>query len=359
VPAGSRSDLILNDVITDTTSLPAIIESSAPILAERNMGLTTDVDGGPGISRLSRIWYFAEGSTENTNRTFLILFNPQAAAVPATITYMRSDGTQLEQKVQINARDRLVVAVNDFLPSASFGVRVIAAQPIAVERTMRFGLRQTGLSTGRGIDTLSRRWLFAEGTTEGSFQMRLLVLNPNDQLAKTEAVFMGPDGQREVRRYAIPPRTQQVINVNDVVPALGVSTEVTSDRPVAVERAITFNDANNAAGTVGAGALAPSYGWAFVDGRTTDSTYYLCVSNPNLAPATVTVNFVFGDGATAKQQIRVPAESRYTLAVHELYPNEGSVAAVVRSTQPIIAERSIYPGGGARGGATTLGIPLP
>jgi hypothetical protein len=35
------------------------------------------------------------------------------------------------------------------------------------------------------------------------------------------------------------------------------------------------------------------------------------------------------------------------------------VAAVVRATQPIVAERSIYPGGGARGGATTLGIPLP
>ncbi|MEI7772608.1 MAG: peptidoglycan recognition family protein, partial [Chloroflexales bacterium] len=359
VPSGTRSDMILNDVITGTTSLPAIIESSAPILAERNMGLTTDVDGGPGISRLSRIWYFADGSTEDTNRTFLILFNPQAAAVPATITYMRSDGTQLEQKVQINARDRLVVSVSDVLPSASFGARVIAAQPIAVERTMRFGLRQTGLSTGRGIDTLSRRWLFAEGTTQGSYQMRLLVLNPNDQPVKAEAVFMGPDGQHEVRRYAIPPRTQQVINVNDVVPGLGVSSEVTSDRPVVVERSITFNDANNAAGTVGAGALAPSYAWAFVDGRTSDSSYYLCVSNPNLAPATVTVSFVFGDGATARQQFYVPAASRYTLAVHELYPNEDSVAAVVRGTQPIVAERSIYPGGGARGGATTLGFPLP
>ncbi len=364
VPAGARSDLILNDLITDTafistTSLPMIVESSAPLLAERNMGLTTDVDGGPGIDRLSRIWYLAEGSTEDTNRTFLILFNPQATAVPVTITYMRSDSTQLEQKVQINAQDRLVVATNDFLPSASFGVRVIAAQPIAVERTMRFGLRQTGLSTGRGIDTLSRRWLFAEGTTQGSFQMRLLVLNPNDQMSKVEAVFMGSDGLRKTRRYAIPPRTQQVINVNDVVPGVGISTEVTSDRPVAVERVLTFNDANSAAGTVGAGAMTPSYGWTFVDGRTSDSTYYLCVSNPNQAPTTVTVNFVFGDGATAKQQFRVPAEARYTLAVHELYPNEGSVVAVVRATQPIVAERSIFPGDGARGGATTLGIPMP
>ncbi|MBX0328147.1 peptidoglycan recognition protein family protein [Oscillochloris sp. ZM17-4] len=295
VPAGARSDLVLNDVISGTTSLPAIVESSAPLLAERSMNLTTDVDGGPGISRLSRIWYFAEGSTEGTNSTYLILFNPQAAAVSATITYMRSDGTQFEQKVQISARDRLVVAVHDVLPDASFGARVIAAQPIAVERTMRFGRSPEGaapgLHTGRGIDTLSRRWLFAEGTTENGFQMRLLVLNPNDQPANTEAVFMGPDGASDVRRYAIPPRSQLVINVNDVVPDLGVSTEVTADRPVAVERAMTFN--GGAAGSVGAGALAPGYSWAFVDGRTRDASYYLCVSNPNPAPATVTVDFVF------------------------------------------------------------------
>lgn len=357
VPAGARSDLSLGEVITGTTSLPAVVESSASILVERSMNLTTDVDGGPGIDRLSRIWYFAEGSTEGTNHTYLILFNPQAATVPATITYMRSDGTQFEQKVQINARDRIVVSVNDVLPGGSFGTRVVSAQPIAVERTMRFGDRQTGLHTGRGIDTLSRRWLFAEGTTQNGFQMRLLVLNPNDQPANTEAVFMGPDGTRTVRRYAIPPRAQLAINVNDVVPDLGVSTEVTADRPVAVERAMTFN--GGAAGAVGTGAMATGYTWAFVEGRTNDASYYLCVSNPNQAPATVTVNFVFSDGATAQQQFRVPAEARYTLAVHEIYPDESSITAIVRGTQPIVAERSLYPGGGTRGGATVLGIPMP
>jgi hypothetical protein len=33
------------------------------------------------------------------------------------------------------------------------------------------------------------------------------------------------------------------------------------------------------------------------------------------------------------------------------------VVATVRATQPIIAERSFFPGGGARGGLTSLGIP--
>lgn len=358
VPAGARSDLIINDLISNANALPAIIESSAPILAERSMSLTTDIDGGPGINRLSRIWYFAEGSTQGDSRTYLILFNPQSHPVAATITYMSNDGTQLGQEVQIPAQDRLVVSMNEHLPNANFGVRVIANQPIAVERTMRFGEQQRGLHTGRGIDTLARRWYFAEGTTEGDFQMRLLVLNPNDQPANVEATFQGPEGTAAVRRYAIPPRTQLAINANEVVPNLGVSTEVRADRPIAVERAMIFN--NGAAGSVGAGALAPNYSWAFVEGRTRDSSYYLCVSNPNPAPATVTVNFVFADGATAREELRIPAQARYTMAVHQLYPNEASVAAVLHATQPIVAERSLYPGTSTdRGGATTLGIPIP
>lgn len=365
VPANARADLTVNDLVQGAPALPAIVESSAPILAERSMGLNTDIDGGPGISQLSRVWYFAEGSTEDGSRTFLILFNPNPAAVQASVTYMRRDGINYQQAVQIAGQSRLVIAVNDItqpdgslpLGGQNFGVQVIAGQPIAVERTMRFGPNQAGLHTGRGIATLSRTWHFAEGTTEGDFRYRLLILNPNSQPASTEATFMRPDGSAEVRRYAVPPRSQLVVNVNEIVPDLGVSATVTSDRPVAAERSLVFNGGR--AGTVGAGAPEPALRWAFVDGRTSDATYYLCVSNPGKLRARVTVNLSFSGGATGVQSFEVPPGARYTLAVHELYPNENTVAAVVRGTQPIVAERSFFPGGGVRGGSTTLGIPLP
>lgn len=365
VAPGRRSDLTINTLVQDESALPAIVESSAPLLVERSMGLTSDIGGGPGISRLSRVWYFAEGSTEGTNRTFLVLFNPNAASAQATVTYMRRDGTTLNQEVQIAGQDRLVITVGDItqpdgslpLQGANFGVQVIANQPIAAERTMRFGLGQTGMHTGRGIATLAREWHFAEGTTEGDFRMRLLVLNPNRQAANLEVSFMGPDGQQELRRYAVPPRTQLMIDANEVVPNMGISTKLRSDRPVAVERSLNFN--NGAAGSVGAGATAPGLRWAFVDGRTTDATYYLCVSNPGLLPADVTVDLRFSDGAVGSQSFRVPAGARYTMAVHEFYPDEASLTALVRATQPIVAERSLFPGGGARGGFTVLGLPLP
>jgi hypothetical protein len=355
VPAGGRADLVVNDVITGTSSLPAIVESSAPLLAERTMGLTSDIDGGPGINRLSRIWYFAEGSTEGTNRTFLALFNPQPAPANVTLSFMLRDGQIVEQKAIVPANQRLVVSVNDILPGQNFGTQIVSSQPLAVERTMRFGENSTGLHTGRGIETLSRRWYFAEGTTQGNFDMRVLVLNPNDQRATVEVSFMGPDGTTTKRNFAIPPRSQLSINVDDVIVDQGISTMVESDRPVAVERALLFN--NGQTGSVGAGATAPAYIWRFVDGRTSDATYFLLFANPGRSKAAVTVDFVFGDGGKSSTTVEVPAQSRYTMAVHELYPNEEAVAATVRSTQPIVAERSFFPGGGVRGGQTTLGLP--
>ncbi|NJM05639.1 N-acetylmuramoyl-L-alanine amidase, partial [Candidatus Gracilibacteria bacterium] len=349
VPANGRADFTVNDILADETTLPAVVESSAPILVERAMNLTTDIDGGPGIEQLARSWYFAEGSTAGDRRTFLVLFNPQTSDVPATVTYMGSDGAAFTQDVQVPAGQRLVISVYDILPNRDFGMRVIAAQPIAVERTMRFGAptrgRSPGLHTGRGIQTLARRWYFAEGTTQAPFEMELMVLNPNEQPANATVTLLGPDGTSETRRYAIAPRAQLAINVNDVVPDLGVSTVVEADRPVAVERALYFN--NGAAGTIGIGATAPAYTWRFVEGRTSGANYFLLFSNPQQTRAVVTVDFIFGDGARATQRVEVPPQSRYTLAVHDIFPDEGAISATVRSSQAIIVERSLFPTGPA------------
>ncbi|PMP81577.1 MAG: N-acetylmuramoyl-L-alanine amidase, partial [Chloroflexus aggregans] len=108
-----------------------------------------------------------------------------------------------------------------------------------------------------------------------------------------------------------------------------------------------------------AGAREPAYRWAFIDGRTIDATYYLSLSNLNPLSAMVNVEAVFGDGTKTELGVRIPAGARYTLALHEAFPNESAVTVIVRSNQPIVAERSLFPGGGVRGGSTALGIPLP
>lgn len=360
VPANSRVDVALNDLVTagvlpTTSALPVIVESNGAIIVERSLNLTTDIDGGPGIDHLSRVWYFAEGSTRDTFNTYLALFNPQATATNATVSYIQAGGIITSTEVTIGPRQRTVLTVRDHLPNADFSMRVIANQPIAAERTMRFGMNQTGLHTGRGMIELSRRWLFAEGTTEPPFTMRLLILNPNNQPADATVTFLTASGEKIERRYALPPLTRLAVEANDiVVPPAGVGTIVEADRPVAVERVLYFRD--NAAGTVSPGVTSAAYTWLFADGRTNDSTAYLLLSNPNTHGVSVTIDFTFLDGAHNPQRIDMPANSRYTLAVHQLFPNENGFSAIVRATYPIIAERSIYPGGGERGGATAPGI---
>jgi hypothetical protein len=373
VAGGTRVDLLVNQVFSDTTDVPAIVEANAPVVAERFMTFGNDLTATAGVSQPSRVWYFAEGSTAGSNRTFLVLFNPQRVEVGVSITYMRDDGTTSvypvdEQRrpvpLRIPALTRRVVVVNDGLQNIGFGTRVIASQPIVVERTMIFGANATpstsGVHTAPGVSLLSRRWYFAEGTTQRPFRMSVLVLNPNAQNANVAVTFLTQDGTSLTRRYAIPPTTRLAIDVNEVVPELGVATTVDADRPVAVERALYWRD--GAAGTASAGAAAPAFVWRFADGRTSgEFQQFLLLSNPNRNPARVTVEFVLADGAKASQSVVMAPGSRYTMAVHQLYPGQQAISATVRSTQPIVAERSIYQGAPAdaanRGGATSLGVP--
>jgi hypothetical protein len=357
VGANGRFDLLVNNIFSDTTEVPAIIEANAPVIAERFMDFSTDITATPGVREPQRVWYFAEGSTDQNFKTYLVLFNPQSSPVNATITYMKGDGTTGEQQVQVPAERRYVVSVSDVLPGVGFGARVIASQPIVAERTMIFGPGSTdntgGVHTAPGVAKLSRKWYFAEGTTQPPFTMSILVLNPNAQPANVRVTFLNADGVKLARNYAVPPTTRLAINVNEFVPQLGVATVIDSDRPVAAERAMYWKD--NAVGTVSSGTATTAYTWRFADGRTTDNfQQYLLFNNPNANQARVVVEFVQSNGTKAQQTVIMPGGSRYTMAVHQLYPNQNAIAATVRSTQPIIADPA---SAGNRGGATSFGVP--
>jgi hypothetical protein len=371
VPAGGRADLLVNDLFSDTSDVPAIVESNAAVVAERFMNSGTDITAGPGVSQPSRVWYFAEGSTNGTNKTYLLLFNPQSVETNATITYMPSDGRIAEQTIRIAPLQRTVVTVGDALPGVGFGARVIATAPIVAERTMLFGpdssAPTTGVHTAPGIVKLSRHWYFAEGTTQAPFQMNILVLNPNAQPTNVAVTFLTDSGTSLTRRYAVPALTRLPINVNEVVPELGIATTVVADRPVAAERSMYWNNSGGtptapSAGAANAGATEPAFTWLFADGRTSDTFQeYLLLSNPSKNQARVTVEFVLADGRESSQSLVMAGGSRYTLAAHQLYPGQVALAATVHSTQPIVAERALYvgaPGSAAnRGGATALGVP--
>ncbi len=366
VAAGARYDLNVDELFPEASDLPAIVEANAAVVVERSMDRGgTDFSAAAGIAQAARVWYFAEGSTDGF-RTFFTLFNPQNVEVSASILYMKGDGTTAApaEPVRIPPLGRRVVVVGDGLPGVGFGTRIVASRPIVAERTMTFGApgsaSETGVHTAPGVRELARRWYFAEGTTQAPFAMKILVLNPNAQNADVAVTFLTPDGTSLTRRYAVPPTTRLVVDVNEVVPELGVATTVESDRPVAVERALYWAD--QAAGTAGPGASAPAFSWNFAAGRT-DGNYreYLLLSNPAAAATRVTVRLLPAGAAAVERVITMPGRSRYTLAAHEVAPGFAAMAMTVRATRPVVAERSLFRGAPGDlpngGGETTLGVP--
>ncbi len=378
LPASGRAAVRLNDIISNTTSLPVVVTSNQPLIAERVLRLPTDIDAQVGMADLARLWYFAEGNTTETFNTDLVLFNPQPTSTEIAVTYLGEDGSRNTQQALIPARQQLVIAVDDVLPDSRFGVQIIASQPVAAERLMRFGTDLVGLHTSAGVARLSRTWLFAEGSTRSPNRMQLLVLNPNRQAVTITARFMTADGTSLVRRYALPPTTRLTIDVNELVPDLDVATMIEADLPVVAERALYFaptsapltstdtltdtvipSTATPLVGTISVGATAGAFSWRFADAPTAGARQLLLLSNLSRAQARVQIELLLDDGSRPTQTVVMPAESRATVNIHELYPAQQAVALVVRATQPIVAERTVLPdasvpGGG--GGSTVVGV---
>jgi hypothetical protein len=363
----SRADVIVNELLPDAADAAAVVEANQTLVAERIMRRTStvdgqelaEIDGDTGLAQLSRVWYFAEGSTDDGFETYFSLLNPRSAPTDATLTYNLGDGRTITQTLTIPALSRSVVKVSelDAMKGVGFGTRVLADAPIAAERTMTFGAGGQGFHLSGGNARLAERWYFAEGTTEDPFEMRILLLNPGLQAAEAELTFATPDGTSLARKYVLPPTSRLVVDVNDVVPTLGVATSISSDRPILAERALYFNEGK--AGTATMGATEPAFSWRFADGRTTEGDeMFLVIANPGEGQALVTAEFVLEDGSVETQGLPlIPAGSRYALVVHELYPGQSVLAATIRATQPVVVERSLFRDERNGGGFTTLGVP--
>lgn len=94
------------------------------------------------------------------------------------------------------------------------------------------------------------------------------------------------------------------------------------------------------------GGTAPARTWYFAEGYTGEGfDEYLTLMNPNSSPAAVTLTYYLASGGPVSKSVSVPAQSRYTVAVHETAEGVGrgqAVSTKVESSQPIVAERPMY-----------------
>ncbi len=358
-----------------STGVSTYLESTngVGIIAERTMYFNyRGRKGGHatiGATAPARRWYLAEGSTVGPFETHIIVFNPGKLRTKVALTFTKTDGTRVIRHESIPAGGRRKVVVDSVsgVKSAKFGteVKVLSGPNVVVERSMYFRYKDItgGHNTVAAVGPQTK-WLFAEGTTRGSFETRVVVHNPARKNAVIEATFTRPNGAKIVRRYKLRPGRRRTINI-DKLPGFGntdVSTKIAATNGVGViaERVVYFNEAGRDGGHVTLGVRTPRRTWHFADGYTGGAyETWITIYNPRASAAKLTARFSRPNGTQVTKLLTVPPGARRKIAVDSLSGLRNTqFATEVTATNgvPFVAEKVVYFGhNGWNGGHATVG----
>jgi hypothetical protein len=149
------------------------------------------------------------------------------------------------------------------------------------------------------------------------------------------------------------PNSRTSIFVNQVLPDQAFSAKVETTLPIVAERAMYRFPGNAATGVAGVNETSKT--WYFADGFTSPILdTWLLLQNTNTMPADVTVKLMGQNGEVTSVLLGMPPTSRRSLELKQVLPN-GDFGLTVESTQPIVAEKSMFWDAEPRGAAATEG----
>lgn len=237
-------------------SFATTVTAPNPILVERAMyfrGVHGAFEGGHASAAVpagARNWFLAEGSTGQWFETFVLISNPNATAVTATIRYLTPGGVARTEVRTLPATSRTTIAV-DTLPglgSTDVSCSISATGNIIVERSMYWpGVPGPwyGANNTVGITSLRTRWALAEGEVGGAdgAGTYILLANPGSSAATATLTFYREEGTPLVVTRAVPAGSRQTVDAGSLGMASGerFSVIVQSSQPIAVERSIYWN----------------------------------------------------------------------------------------------------------------------
>jgi hypothetical protein len=201
----------------------------------------------------------------------------------------------------------------------------------------------------RGTDA---RYL-AEGATGTFFATRYAIANPDPQPATVALRLLLDSGDVVRRSVWIEPGRGAIVESRAMnLGTASFSAVIESDKPVVVDRLMTWGDAaavpyGSHAETAGA---APGPSWFLAEGSTVlgFQLFYL-LQNPQATPTTATVRYLLPSGAPVVRTYDLPAGSRTTIYVNGVPGLESTdVSAAITATQPIAVERAMYRSGGGQ-----------
>jgi hypothetical protein len=237
-------------------SFATTVRSDQPILVERAMyfsGAHGAYEGGHGSAAVTtgaRNWFLAEGSTGTLFEMFVLISNPNAFAVTATVQYLTPAGLARTETRSLPANSRTTIAVDGLpgLGNTDVSCSISASDNIIVERSMYWpGVPGPwhGGHNSVGTTTLGTRWALAEGEVGGAdtAQSFVLLANPGTTAASVTLTYYRENGSAAFNvSRTVGARSRLTVSASEV----GLANEkfgvvVTSSQPLAVERSIYWN----------------------------------------------------------------------------------------------------------------------
>jgi autotransporter-associated beta strand protein len=276
VPANGRftvdtgaDELLLN------RSFGMTVTFSQPGMAERSMyfGDTPLWSGGhasAGATEPASSWFLAEGATGPFFETFILLANPGAQAASVTATFLPDNGVPVEKSYSVPAGGRHTInieAEDTALANVAVATRIASTAPIVVERSQYWPFAPAQwleAHNSLGVTELGQTWGLAEGRTGGAMQHEtyILLANPGDEDATVTIKFLRENGAEPVIKKFTVSKTSR-FNVRTgpgtEVPELvdeRFGAVITSNKPIAVERAMYSTGSGNQTWAAGTNASA-------------------------------------------------------------------------------------------------------
>jgi hypothetical protein len=257
---GSRRSVNVADTLPNCWSVSTRVTSDRPVVAERSMYLDTSAQfrqaatDSIGVTIGNTDWYLAEGSTgvgsDGSFETWVLVQNPGSTPATADLTYMTSTGPVKGPSITLEPMSRKSVNVAQTVPNCwSVSTRVTSDAPVIAERSMYWsapGCPRQAATDSIGAASAQTRWCLAEGSTggneQGSFETWVLIQNPGVFATAARLTYMTSQGPVTGPTVMLSPNSRISVDVAETVQgAWDVSTQVSSDEPVVVERAMYWN----------------------------------------------------------------------------------------------------------------------
>lgn len=238
----SRKSVYVNTLFT-TAGFATQVTADQPIVVERAMYFDGDQAGHDTLATPTpgQAWYLAAGASVGGFDTWLLIENPGSAPASVKVSFITDSGRVVTQPLFVLPHARTSLYTDPLLPNATYGIRVESDQPIVAERAVYFDNGRAGFDSA-AVSAPATEWFLPEGSTTGSFEEQLNVLNPQTQAVNVQVEFR-PEGTADApppQRFSLGATSRLTLDINPQVPSSNVALHVTADRPIVVERVSYF-----------------------------------------------------------------------------------------------------------------------